>query len=265
MLQAILLNKAGRSITSNEVHWRQLFIASEDSLTSTIFGTLLYLPRELFWRILNNASYDCTLPNSENKIVSIEYWPHWDPKNSTNSNFVEPDIFIRTTNYDLIVEAKRHDYDQQYKIQWENEFQGYLNHYSDDGKDVFLLAVGGISNEKNETIQVNNKTITVIKCRWARILNEIKFLKNEIEKIRDNYHNIESISSIIDDLIIGFRIHGYATGEWFAKTDLFDNTNLTNYSISVLNKNPFNIGFLNWRITQFANYNIKESSLNYFI
>jgi hypothetical protein len=264
MLQAILINKAGRSITSTEVHWRQLFTASEDSLTSTIFGTLLYLPRKLFWQILHNASYHCTLPNEDNKIESIEYWPHWKAENSKNLNFIEPDIFLRTSNYDLIVEAKRYDYDQQNSIQWLNEFHGYLNHYSDDAKTVFLLAIGGISNECNETFKIKDKEIKVIKCRWARILNEIKRLKNKVERNENTIPNIDSISTILDDLIIGFRIHGYATGEWFENTEYSGNSNIAESSLTVLSKHLFNKNVINWRLTQFANFRIEESSLKYF-
>lgn len=265
MLQAILLNKAGRSINSSEVHWRLLFTSSEDSLTSTIFGTLLYLPRELFWRILHNATYHCTLPNIENKIESIEYWPHWKANNSHNSNYIEPDIFIRTINFDLIIEAKRNDFDQQNKNQWINEIQGYLNEYSKDEKAVFLLAIGGIRDESIETIAIDGKEIKVLKCRWTRILNEIKLIKNEFEKDENSIANIESVSAILDDLIIGFRIHGYATGEWFENTEYFSNTDIAYRSISVLHKDPYESKIINWRLDQLANFRINESSLKIFI
>ena len=262
MLQAILLNKAGRSISSNEVHWRQLFTASEDSLTSTIFGTLRYLPQELFWQVLLNSCYDCPISNKQNKIDSIEYWVHWNASNSTNVSFIEPDIFIRTLEFDLIVEAKRHDNNQQYKHQWENEFIGYLNHYGEVKKQVFLLAVGGISDEKVEVLEIGNKKCFVIKCRWARILKEVKKLKNDIEKNEFAFSNTDSLLAILNDLIIGFRIHGYATGEWFENTKL--NVNLNNSSMLFLSKNKFNYQSINWRLNQLSAFKIHNSSIKYF-
>ena len=134
MIQAILSNKAGRNFLSNQFYWKDLFSASEDSLTSTLFGTLLYLPRELFWRILRGAIYECGIEGLESEIVHIEFWPHWITSNSTNKIYIEPDLFIRTSNYDLIIEAKRYDFDQQNKFQWENQFKEYLNQYGYEKK-----------------------------------------------------------------------------------------------------------------------------------
>lgn len=263
MLQAILLNKAGRSISSNEVYWRQLFTASEDSLTSTIFGTLRYLPKELFWQVLLNSCYDCPISNRQNKIESIEYWAHWNASNSGNTNFIEPDIFIRTLEFDLIIEAKRYDNNQQYKLQWENEFIGYLNHYGEDKKQVFLLAVGGISDEKLETLEIGNKKCFVIKCRWARILREVKKLKSYIEKNELAFNNTDSLLAILNDLIIGFRIHGYATGDWFENT--YFNVSLNKSSILFMSKIKFNYQSINWRHNQLLAFKINNSSINFFI
>lgn len=263
MLQAILLNKAGRSISSNEVHWRQLFSASEDSLTSTIFGTLNYLPKILFWRVLLNACYNCPISNHNIKIDSIEYWPRWNAENSTNSNFIEPDIFIRTQDFDLIVEAKRYDINQQNKFQWENEFTGYLNHYSDANKNIYLLAVGGINSEQLEVLEVASKKCFVIKCRWGRILLEVVRLKKEIEKNEVNFNHTDSLLAIIDDLIIGFRIHGFATGEWFEDTDM--KINIDNLTFDFLSDLRLNFKNINWDSNQLEKYMINNSSLSYFL
>ena len=109
MLHAIQKNKMGHSIASSDVHWSALFKASEDSLTSTIFGSLLHLPTDLFWQVLKRACYGSDLEGVDENIESIEFWPHWNAKDSTNANYVEPDVFIRTQNTDVIIEAKRYD------------------------------------------------------------------------------------------------------------------------------------------------------------
>jgi hypothetical protein len=215
MLHAILFNKAGRSLTSSEIHWRQLFSASEDSLTSTIFGNLLHLPIELFWQILNNSCYGELLAMQSSRILSVEFWPHWMAEGSYNTNFIEPDIFIRTSDFDLIIEAKRFDYNQQSLSQWKNEFQGYINEYGDEQKKVVLLAIGGIENELPETISIQDKNIRVVKSRWMKVLNEIKNVESKLEKANNCLNNIDSTLVILHDTILGFGIHGYATGKWF--------------------------------------------------
>lgn len=258
MLQAILLNKAGRNISSNEVHWRQIFIASEDSLTSTIFGTLRYLPNELFWRVLLNSCYNCPINKGENIIESFEYWAHWNAANATNANFIEPDLFIRTSKFDLIVEAKRYDHNQQYELQWLNEIQGYLNHYREDNKQVYLLAVGGISNEAVEMLQVENVKYCIIKSRWIRILKEVKILKNEVEKNAINFVNADLLLTILEDLIIGFRIHGYATGEWFENTKFNFMLNLSSFkSFNV----PIKFKTFSWRLSIISQFRINDVSI----
>lgn len=219
MLHAILFNKAGKSLANREMDWRQFFTPSEDSLTSTIFGNLLHLPVELFWQILNKSCYGDGLTNQNSRILSVEFWPHWTPTYSNNTNFIEPDIFIRTTHFDLIIEAKRFDYNKQSSQQWENEFQGYLNDYGNDQKEVIFLALGGISNEEPEIIKLKDRNMRVIKCRWIRLLNEVKNVQMKLEKIQNHISNIDSTIIIINDIVMGFGIHGYATGKWLEDED----------------------------------------------
>ncbi|MFI5140284.1 MAG: hypothetical protein ACHQIM_20865, partial [Sphingobacteriales bacterium] len=128
MLQAINSNKAGRNISSTEVHWREIFKSSEDSLTSTIFGLLFYLPSELCWKIIRESCYEFLIP-FPSKVTVKEYWPSWNSVNTNNTNYIEPDLFIRTPEFDLIIEAKRYDYGQQYRAQWEGEIRAYFNEY----------------------------------------------------------------------------------------------------------------------------------------
>ena len=172
----------------------QLFTASEDSLTSTVFGNLFHLPIELFWEILNNACYSEMITKQNPRILSVEFWPHWNAENSNNTDYIEPDIFIRTIDFDLIIEAKRFDNNQQSINQWNTEFQGYLNEYGDEQKKVILLAIGGIDNEQPESIQLKDKTILVIKCRWMRVLNQIKNIQSKLEKTKNYLNSIDSYS-----------------------------------------------------------------------
>ncbi len=239
MLRAIELNKAGRNLSDSEVNWRLLFNTSEDSLTSTIFERLFYLPRELFWEIITESAYDPIINSLESKIESIEFWPHWDAENSNNINFVEPDVFLRTSKNDIIIEAKRWDYDQQREGQWKNELESYFSQYGAEQKDVYLFALGGINHHVSEFLYVNERKIRILKFRWIRILNEIISLRVKLTIRKNEIPNYDSTMLILDDLILGFRIHGFSTGEWFEKYDFSKHAVIKYESIEKLGKNIF--------------------------
>ena len=77
------------------------------------------MPDELFLQILSNSLYnDGRLKIEGQKIISVDYWVKWtaefpesmqDSLPLQNSEFVEPDVFIQLTDYDIIIEAKRWD------------------------------------------------------------------------------------------------------------------------------------------------------------
>lgn len=215
MLHAILLNKAGRNISTKEVHWRDLFRASEDSLTSTIIGSLLYLPAKLFWQILNRSNYGGYSFSLSTKIEMVQFWPHW---RDTNNCIIEPDVFIRTSEFDFIIEAKRFDDNQQYASQWQNELLAYHNEFGDENRKVIFLAIGGINNENIEEFNIHSMLATIIKCRWFRLLNEVKSVILNVEKNRYESYD-DSIMRILKDIVSGFGVHGYSTGTWFKDQD----------------------------------------------
>lgn len=217
MLQAINSNKAGRNISSSEIHWRELFKASEDSLTSTIVGLLFYLPLETAWHILTEACYDPSLPQPA-RILSREFWPVWDSEGTRNSRLVEPDVFIRTPGFDLIIEAKRYDYNQQSSVQWATEFRAYLNEYGEDDIPVYLLALGGISSEQTVVLTNGERRMPVLMCRWERLLKSCRNVFNQLQHSRNFLHSSASAISILEDLLLGFSIHGYMTADWFEDT-----------------------------------------------
>jgi hypothetical protein len=213
MLYAIRHNKAGRNLNNEEINWRHLFKTSEDSLTSMVFGRLLYLPHELFWNIIRESCYGNDLPSYSGPTIAKEFWPSWDASNTSNSTRVEPDVFIQFQHFDLIIEAKRWDSKQQSKSQWVREIMAYKNEYEDSDKKLYFIALGGLFDETTEILE----TVTVLKCRWIRILEKvIDYHKRLIDNSR-TISPIDSAVSILSDLILVFQLHGYATGEWFSK------------------------------------------------
>jgi hypothetical protein len=186
----------------------------EDTLTSSVFDGLFSLPNNLFWKIIKESCYKNSLPDSITSIKEYDYWPHWNPKGTKDrKNYIEPDLFIRFDNFDLIIESKRWDNDQQYLKQWEREFIAYKNEYGKDKKDVYLLAIGGISKENEENITVKNHgTIKVVKCRWYNILET---LINILEELRNCYSsNKQNIIRNINFIISGLEIHDFMKIQW---------------------------------------------------
>lgn len=166
----------------------------EDVKTSSIIGNLLHLPTSIFWQILLNASDENDaegnmLPalSAGEDILDFEFWPYW-----TLENKVEPDVFIRFTNFDLIIELKVHDYNPQEPGQWNREFAAYYKRYPNENKPVYLIAISGKTNKT-----MNN----VFQCSWQSLLEAVLDAKETTEG-KDGF-----IDRIFDDILMAFSIH----------------------------------------------------------
>lgn len=166
----------------------------EDVKTSSIIGNLLHLPTSIFWQILLNASDENDaegnmLPalSAGEDILDFEFWPYW-----TLENKVEPDVFIRFTNFDLIIELKVHDYNSQKPGQWNREFAAYYKRYPYENKPVYLIAISGKTNKT-----MNN----VFQCSWQSLLEAVLDAKETTEG-KDCF-----IDRIFDDILMAFSIH----------------------------------------------------------
>jgi hypothetical protein len=213
---------------------REIFKGNEDSLTSSIFERLMYLPQELVHYILEKALYD-TIPNFDfHQFESIEFWPRWNSENTTNSKSVEPDIFIRTTEHDLIIEAKRYDSKQQYNGQWKNEIQAYYNEYDEDSKPLIFIALGGIHSTQTKTEEVSGHEIKIVKCTWIRILNTISDLYFQLENSVYSTNSNKAQSRILEDMILCFALFGFSTAPFFER--FIKPVNINSNSINKLNQ-----------------------------
>lgn len=204
------------AVKHNKVN-RGLYKANEDALTASIFERLRYLPKELMHHILQEALID-SIPDLDLKqLESIEFWSGWSADNTTNSTRVEPDLFIRTATHDLIIEAKRYDGKQQLRGQWEKEIQAWHNEYGEEEKPKKLLfiALGGLHTSETEEVHLNGEIIKIYKCTWSAILQEVKEIRNELERAKGYSHQNESICYILDDLILCFALFGFSTADWF--------------------------------------------------
>ncbi len=188
---------------------------NENPKTSTIFEHLLLLPDNILWSILRNSTrtYKQQLPEEIGYLESFEFWPKWNPNNTNNTTYVEPDLFIRFNKLDIIVEAKYQDGGGQYEEEWEREIQAYQNEYSDDKKDFILLAIGGNSNYKEENIG----SCKILKTNWSDLLNYVIKTKKKFEEDISTYEK-SSLQRILNLIITGFHIMGES--EYKKKTDL---------------------------------------------
>lgn len=209
MINAIINNKVDR----------QYFKTNEDSFTSFVFEKLSYLPSELFEYLIRNSVND-EIPEFDFKTLSeILYWPHWDSDRTTNKKFVEPDVFIRFEKYDLLIEAKRYDENQQYTSQWENEIIAYQNEYESDNKKLVFIALGGNSNFQTESTIIGDYEQKIYKCKWSSILNNIRKLKKQIEPSSNLLNTSFVVNNIFNDLILIFQLYGYSIADWFETFD----------------------------------------------
>lgn len=182
------------------LHKHDLDISHEDTITSTIIGTLLHLPDQLLWKILREACHaGSMLPKNPGELRAYEFWPKWDAYGTKNTNYVEPDVFLRFSEVDLIIEAKRSDDGGQYREEWERELVGYENQFVSSKNPVVLISIGGNgSNTTSETLRINGHGRTVVKCSWVGLYEA---LAAEQEKLSgSNRRVVESLMLSCDQL-----------------------------------------------------------------
>ncbi|WP_296000813.1 hypothetical protein [uncultured Alistipes sp.] len=143
---------------------------NEDFKTYVTIGQLRYLPADLFWNLLRASSVSPKLlPATAGRLEAFEMWPSWDPTGTGNTKRVEPDVFIRFSRFDLIIEAKKSDSGGQEDVQWDRETKSYHNEYKND-KDMILLAIGGNCNLDCNT---DDEYKHVHKATWMKLLHAV--------------------------------------------------------------------------------------------
>lgn len=198
----------------NKGHFRRC----EDSLTSTVFDLLKYLPFELFWTILKKSLYHQKLPEVSGEILELTYWAKWNADDTQNERYIEPDVFIRFYNFDLIIEAKRHNEKQQKHYQILNEIRSYFNEFDVDNKDLYFIQLGGLNTlTEAEDNYHNGKKIILCKTDWTKLLDQIVCEKNKINNL--DYSQTNSCKRILEDIIKGFEMHGYLKQVWLNSLD----------------------------------------------
>lgn len=241
MLQAILHKKAtlkprkeNQSETPSEP---KTDTQPEDALTSSIIGLLQYLPDEVFWQILYEAS-EHTLPkfSEAGAIENISFWKRMrfpEP----DRQYVEPDVWIKLEKMHLIIEAKRYDGGGQYNEQWDREIKALLKHLEEeedqpiDEQKICLLALGGNTQTSKLQLDVQGKEYPIVRMHWQRLLEEVKKYTYESSSCSD------AEKRICKDIIKAFEHFGLFALKWLdslAGTDKDAPARLDSFSIDTL-------------------------------
>ena len=199
----------------------------EDSHTASVFTHLLHLPAESFWAILRRACFTEQLPRNPGELLSVHPWPRWGAGDIPGKTTIIPDLFIRFTDFDLIIEAKRGDRDQQDPEQWRREFIAYLNDYCEEEKPVKMIALGGLLGTEDRSVtrrsvdptdakRQNERSCPVHMCRWQTLLQQCQRMRHEWQRLEYPTSQTAAAVRLLTDLIDLFACHGYSTGRWFA-------------------------------------------------
>jgi len=188
---------------------------NEDPKTSSVFENLMLLPDNVFWYILKLSCFNNNdLPTNSGRLLSYNFWPHWDGKGTSNSVFVEPDLYIKFEEFDVIIEAKYGDTAGQGEGQWKNEIIAYHNEYG-DSKNLVFIAVGGNMNLLEETVKVKKELVKIHKCNWLSILMSVNKYLKEIEYVSVPDMTNSATKRLLDNIILAFNINGVYNIDWF--------------------------------------------------
>ena len=211
MLQALFKNKLDHAIQDGR------FKGIEDTLTSSVIGLLQYLPDDLCWEILRGSCGVSAeiLPESIGEIRSVHFWERLGAKGTHNTLSVEPDVWIETDEYDVIIEAKKSDSaaeNAQYHSQWFNEIVALKN--SCEGKEeknLIFLAIGGNNTLRDQEINIKGNTQVIHTGSWFDLLGEVLHLRERIGRERSYGENV---LRILDDVVNSMQYHNIVHTIW---------------------------------------------------
>jgi hypothetical protein len=194
---------------------------NEDSLTSSVIGQLKYLPAEEFWSLIRSACSDSrNLPQTSGDFEEIHFWPRWSADLIKDKQIVEPDVFIRFLEFDLIIEAKRTDISGQSEHQWREQVLGYCAEYrteNEQAKPLCYVTMGGNNSLSTDTIDIpgENFSVTINKCNWLGLLIKIENLKARLSLDQHSECNAKGMIRLLDDIVDAFAYHGIFHISWF--------------------------------------------------
>lgn len=211
----------------------------EDPKTSSVFENLMLLPDNVFWHILKSSCfYNERMLTNSGRLLSYGFWAHWAHRDNTgtgNNTYVEPDLFIRFEEFDVIIEAKYGDYGGQYIKQWTQELTAYDNEYGKEKKPVIFIAVGGNMSMDIEEIKVRSRKHLIFKCNWLSLLIATNKYRSELKRISVPDMNTSATLRLLDNIILAFNINGVYNIDRF-NTMATEKNIINSFSIDKLKK-----------------------------
>lgn len=223
---------------------------NEDLKTSSSIGLLQYLPDDLFWNIMRNSCIGFPAIDF-GKITSFIFWAHNDPTGTRNTDYVEPDVWIETENFDVIIEVKKMDENGTYPQsmeQWQDQIQSVKNEQNNNDyeKPIILIALGGNDNMLPEKVL----DCPVYKASWYNLLNAV-VSERDAQKINSN------ICRILDDVIELFARQGVMTVTWLNSLPKYE-VNETALNAWEITRAKSLVGFENLNIVFVNDKNIQQ-------
>lgn len=256
MLQAILNGKI-RGLFDNindGMSWRKAYSTYEDFLTASVIGRMIYLPEGVLWNLIKRSSLHSLVPEHVGCINQVDFWPKWPvpPWLDRDSQYREPDVFIRFEKIDIIVEAKRNDATAQNIVQWVEQILSFLFKRDTEGErkhPIIYWVLGGMGDtfsqefvdlERNKLIKLINQKypqekIGLAVSSWSNLLSCLldlqHFLSEEINRPSNliSANGRQHVLRITSDIIEALRIHGIK--EWHFLTETIAYWSEKNFSV----------------------------------
>jgi hypothetical protein len=246
MLNAILHGKK-RGTRLQGIHLHDNIDVIEDTLTSTVFERLLYLPDAVVISILFHPGiWMNPTTDPPNEICGHEFWPWWEPPKlqvpaeasggdelkvpdrslaaTGDQRSIEPDLKVEFNDRVLIVESKRRDSRMQKPGQLADQYSRALTRFPNT--PVWLLAVGGLSDERWDTKCKLQKDVLAELCKTSRNIRAGEFHFAALAW-RELFCMTERAASkmpahrrLMADLRDGVSAHGIRVEPFFALADL---------------------------------------------
>ncbi|MGB0893368.1 MAG: hypothetical protein ACPGUD_03100 [Parashewanella sp.] len=225
MLKAILHGKSGRinGEDNQPVSWSNLFKTREDLLTSTFFERFAYLSINLQKQILTSffSSPETLFRNAIQGLtelgdfISIDYWPHFSLQDE-NRKFVEPDLILKFTHADILIEVKPPAGGYQNEQQWRTEINGYIECNENTKKALYFLALGQTSKITSSTVRQD----IIKKSKYELLLGvaaiEWQFIADRLVELTTLDNNVCSIQDIriLNDMLDALKLYGIRTSKF---------------------------------------------------
>lgn len=175
-----------------------------------------YLPDTLFWHFLKSACgrSNKTLPETIGNVKEFHFWDRFDAVETTNAKQVEPDVWVETEIYDIIIEAKRSDYsaeNSQKEQQWKDQIIALQGSYGDEKpRPLIYIAIGGNDSLQDSILHINNKEFVIHTASWYNLLDCV------LEELK--YSTAEScpayIRRALQDIIRAMTLHRFIKTAW---------------------------------------------------